>query len=236
MENKTSRYFKYALGEIILVVIGILIALQINTWNEERKSRLSEKEILKRLAIEFEGAKFELEGDSNARREILLIADYLTSIHLEPEESFLSDSLPNALKQLMRARFYTQSHPTLNDLQSSGRLDLLSSNRLKQNLVDYLQAKDRLSGFEENERDYAKDLMSPFLYENLDLSKVYQSDKIHLKDESKKFEELLQLPKMGSLLNQRRAVTEEALTYSFTLEEIINDILEELGELKALKK
>ena len=38
MENKTSRYFKYAFGEIILVVIGILIALQINNWNEIRKN------------------------------------------------------------------------------------------------------------------------------------------------------------------------------------------------------
>ena len=39
MENKTSKYFKYAIGEIILVVIGILIALQVNNWNENRKSK-----------------------------------------------------------------------------------------------------------------------------------------------------------------------------------------------------
>ena len=37
MENKTGKYFKYAIGEIILVVIGLLIALQINNWNEEKK-------------------------------------------------------------------------------------------------------------------------------------------------------------------------------------------------------
>jgi hypothetical protein len=36
-EGKTSKYFKYAIGEIVLVVIGILIALQINNWNEHRK-------------------------------------------------------------------------------------------------------------------------------------------------------------------------------------------------------
>ena len=38
MENKTGKYFKYAIGEIVLVVIGILIALQINNWNENRKT------------------------------------------------------------------------------------------------------------------------------------------------------------------------------------------------------
>ena len=37
MKNKTGKYFKYAIGEIVLVVIGILIALQINNWNENRK-------------------------------------------------------------------------------------------------------------------------------------------------------------------------------------------------------
>jgi hypothetical protein len=36
-KNKTGKYLKYAFGEIVLVVIGILIALSINNWNEERK-------------------------------------------------------------------------------------------------------------------------------------------------------------------------------------------------------
>jgi len=38
-EGKTGKYFKYAIGEILLVVIGILIALSINNWNESRKNR-----------------------------------------------------------------------------------------------------------------------------------------------------------------------------------------------------
>ena len=49
MENKTSKYFKYAIGEIVLVVIGILIALSINTWNEEQKERAIIKSVLKNI-------------------------------------------------------------------------------------------------------------------------------------------------------------------------------------------
>jgi hypothetical protein len=45
-EGKTGKYFKYAIGEIILVVIGILIALQINNWNENRKQNKTEKEFI----------------------------------------------------------------------------------------------------------------------------------------------------------------------------------------------
>jgi uncharacterized membrane protein YgaE (UPF0421/DUF939 family) len=45
-EGKTTKYFKYAIGEIVLVVIGILIALQINNWNESRKEHILEVQIL----------------------------------------------------------------------------------------------------------------------------------------------------------------------------------------------
>ena len=46
MKNKTSKYFKYAIGEIVLVVIGILIALQINTWNENKKDNIKFNKLL----------------------------------------------------------------------------------------------------------------------------------------------------------------------------------------------
>ena len=49
MENKTGKYFKYAIGEIILVVIGILIALQINNWNENKKQLKAEKIVLNNI-------------------------------------------------------------------------------------------------------------------------------------------------------------------------------------------
>ena len=55
-KNKTGKYFKYAIGEILLVVIGILIALSINNWNEDRKNRLKE-------AVYLEGIKTDLEWD-----------------------------------------------------------------------------------------------------------------------------------------------------------------------------
>ena len=48
-EGKTGKYFKYAIGEILLVVIGILIALQINNWNENRKNE--DKEFYHWLAV-----------------------------------------------------------------------------------------------------------------------------------------------------------------------------------------
>ena len=51
-EGKTARYFKYAVGEIVLVVIGILIALQINNWNQQRLDRRTESKYLRSIVNE----------------------------------------------------------------------------------------------------------------------------------------------------------------------------------------
>lgn len=53
-QNRTSKYLKYAIGEIILVVIGILIALQINNWNEGRKEELQELNYLAGIKSDLE--------------------------------------------------------------------------------------------------------------------------------------------------------------------------------------
>ena len=54
MENNTGKYFKYAIGEIVLVVIGILIALQVSNLNNLRLEKLEEQRIIKDLSTELE--------------------------------------------------------------------------------------------------------------------------------------------------------------------------------------
>ncbi|WP_186434467.1 DUF6090 family protein [Lutibacter sp. Hel_I_33_5] len=95
MENKTSKYFKYAIGEIILVVIGILIALQINTWNQQKNNQ----EILKQFTVEFKEElrlnirdfKFDLELIKNQKKlkNNLLKNKRLDTIPLDSLEKYV---------------------------------------------------------------------------------------------------------------------------------------------------
>ena len=62
-ENKIGKYFKYAIGEIVLVVIGILIALQINNWNENRKLKKEEVNVLAELKEDLNSTSKELNKD-----------------------------------------------------------------------------------------------------------------------------------------------------------------------------
>ena len=59
-ENKTTKYFKYAIGEIVLVVIGILIALQINNWNENEIKGKKEKNLINQINFDLQNNKKEL--------------------------------------------------------------------------------------------------------------------------------------------------------------------------------
>ena len=54
MENKTTKYLKYAIGEVVLVIIGILLALQINNWNENRIKKAKTDNYLRALITEIE--------------------------------------------------------------------------------------------------------------------------------------------------------------------------------------
>ncbi|MFT4661367.1 MAG: hypothetical protein ACJA1H_001264 [Glaciecola sp.] len=84
MENKTGKYFKYAIGEIVLVVIGILIALSINNWNENRKLNLNEKDVIENLIEDLESDYNNFEENKIGLEKQLILVDQLIA---EPANS-----------------------------------------------------------------------------------------------------------------------------------------------------
>ncbi|WP_283637018.1 DUF6090 family protein [Aquaticitalea lipolytica] len=90
-EGKTSKYFKYAIGEIILVVIGILIALQINTWNNNNEERNLEVKIMKEMRSNLKLDLYEIQEDIGIMDDINKACDYV-STYLKTNE-LPSDSL-----------------------------------------------------------------------------------------------------------------------------------------------
>ena len=90
IENKTEKYFKYAIGEIVLVVIGILIALSINNWNEKRKLRNTEIGLLKELKTDLTATLDDLKSDIKVVEGTLKITDSLyknMTIHIKKKSN-----------------------------------------------------------------------------------------------------------------------------------------------------
>jgi hypothetical protein len=76
-DNKPLKYMRYAIGEILLVVVGILIALQINTWNEGRKSSARETKLLTELSPPLQINVQNLKNDVKSQVKSAAIIDNL---------------------------------------------------------------------------------------------------------------------------------------------------------------
>ncbi len=90
-EGKTSKYLKYAIGEIVLVVIGILIALSINNWNENRKAKIQEISQLKGIQEDIILDRNDVDWNTNFHNEAINsekeLLDYMMSSNSKPKDS-----------------------------------------------------------------------------------------------------------------------------------------------------
>jgi hypothetical protein len=130
MENKTSKYFKYAIGEIILFFIGILIALQINNWNENRKERVQEQELLTQLQSEFQSNLEQLD-QKNQLRNYAISASLKLLHNIDHPKTRNTDSIT---KFMYIVAINPTFDPIINDINSSGRIQLLQNTNLKERL------------------------------------------------------------------------------------------------------
>jgi len=148
-ENKFSKYLIYAIGEIVLVVIGILIALSINNWNEEQKNRIEEKNLLLELRTEFREKKESMEA--NERRGagfIKNISIYYTYANSTTRE-YDKDSLRFLVRSLTMGDFFITPNRTLNSIENSAKIYLVRNDELRNYLKIWKNSLIKLNGFAE---------------------------------------------------------------------------------------
>lgn len=162
MENKTSRYFKYAIGEIILVVIGILIALQINNWNENQKKAKIKQSYIQNLITDITKDTIQLNN------RLKLNYEYLASI----DSSFVkfNDSTLelSALFNYIKSNRFSglrvvnnYNNNTFNILISSGNIDLFS-NTFTDELMELSRLQDTEIAVSEGNSEIYFNLLNNF--------------------------------------------------------------------------
>lgn len=152
-ENKFSKYLLYAIGEIILVVIGILIALQVNEWNNERNNNKAEAIVLAQLKNDLIKSQTELKEIKTYYYErtkacaIILHTFWKTETPHDSIANYLD--LPNSIK------IYSPILGTARSLIISGNIELLRSAVLKNNIVSYVEkVDDKLIHINRHEESY----------------------------------------------------------------------------------
>jgi hypothetical protein len=130
--GSARKYLLYAVGEIALVVIGILIALQINTWSENRKLEIKEINLLEELQINLETNVINLQNDVTHQ---IYQAEKLNDViaHLEDKRAY-NDSLSLFLDVGMPAPDVTLTSSAFETLKSTG-LELIRSDSLRTSII-----------------------------------------------------------------------------------------------------
>lgn len=225
-QNQTSRYFKYAIGEILLVVIGILIALQINNWNEERKISKSERSMLLDIRNDLVESRIELNdvAEYNKRREksIKMVIDYLE------KDLPYSKSLDTAFFGL---RYWSSPYLTFTayeTLKTKG-IDLIKNDRLKKSIISLYESDFAyvIKDYDRTEWVLAQNIVYPLTIKNI---KKIDNATARPND----YEALKENVEFVNMLNELKHIRLNGIklmqTVSMRTQEVINSIDQELDE------
>jgi hypothetical protein len=137
-EGNTTKYFKYAIGEIVLVVIGILIALQINNWNEARKDKLQMEVYVDSIKEDLAYDREELESSHTILKKQIVAGDQIIPI-MESDNHTVIDSLEfiMSFNAMTTTTSLVQRDHTWDLLNSTGVVSQFEDAQLKQMLQSY---------------------------------------------------------------------------------------------------
>lgn len=186
-ENKFSKYLLYAIGEIVLVVIGILIALQINNWNEIRKDNAETNKINYELNAEFLNNRIilkkrikDLKAANNYVRSVLSLIN-------KSETEFELISVDSIINESLKYGNYNPANSTIQELISSGKPGLIPDSSLKENLFNWLQSiEDADEDFKNQDLQTSTQLI-PYLDRNISMKNLNFYENVGIDKKSELF-------------------------------------------------
>ena len=149
-KNKTGKYLKYAIGEILLVMIGILLALQVSNWNSDRKDRINERKLLDNIHRDFIANKVNFDSLKVFNYRNVAALDSMIALFPIDKDSVKRKAYWKHNKNIEEIRYNAYSS-TVETVISSNSLELIENEELQGYLMSW---KDVLLDFQEEENSY----------------------------------------------------------------------------------
>jgi len=164
-ENKFSKYLLYAIGEIALVVIGILLALQINNWNEQQKLKSKEIEILLEIKSELSDAIEDQKDDIDDRERNINSAVIVANSILH-KHSF-NDTLRYHYMLALDTETISVRQSGFKRLENIG-MEIISNDTIRQIISDiYLDISEYIRDVDSGKEDMVVDKLRELLESHL---------------------------------------------------------------------
>lgn len=135
-KNKTGKYLKYAIGEIVLVVVGILIALQINNWNEERKQNRYFRELYSNLLLDLKADSVSYSLNLKELKDIDFLHEQLYKTGIK------NDTTIKVLRDPSGIRYLPNYNPITKDNDPFIASKIINNNIRKEVLIYFRNMKD----------------------------------------------------------------------------------------------
>ena len=167
-----TKYLLYTIGEIMLVVIGILIALQVNNWNQQTYERNLEEKYIQELLQDFN------ENMGNADRVLRLLDTALPKLIALLEQSALEapnvpvDSLNNWFRVVNEMPTYRSTDRAYTNITGSGELKIISSDEIKYAIARYYSYLEVTKIVQNTHELELVETFQPYIIENLDFQAV----------------------------------------------------------------
>jgi len=168
VRNRITDYTLYSLGEIVLVVIGILIALQINNWNDLRQERELELKYLGNIRVDLVRNIAEIDRFIDVRSSLIEDAGVIIG-HLEGVPIADIHDFNQRCIHIYEWRRFSQINFTFEELISSGNLSLISSARIKSSLLKLESDYKANKAEEDHFRFDSEELLYKPMYDQIDL-------------------------------------------------------------------
>ena len=179
-KNRFGSYLLYGLGEIFLVMIGILLALQVNNWNENRKQRTEEIATLKNVREDYVNSIKELKENNSLRKRIISTTRSLYEIIGNNQGPYTRYELDSLMSELFLNPTYNGQSETLNILFNSGKINIINNDSIKNALVLWPQLISDITEDEVYSSNINFNELQPLVKRYVSLRKIYE--KLNYKD------------------------------------------------------
>ena len=170
-DGQGQKYFLYAIGEIFLVVIGILIALSINNWNNDKELRKAEKQIYHNILRRINEDKSDIQGNVHYNNKHMVQFQYANEI-IEANDRTKMDTLGIILFKLFKYSNYSGSENIYQNLLNSGDIKFLKNDAIVGELQELEELYIFMNRLEENHWEAIMRFVGPGIVDNIHISNL----------------------------------------------------------------
>lgn len=171
--GRYSKYLIYAIGEVALVMIGILLALQVNNWNNGYIERKEEKQLLTQLRTEYFLNLAQLDDKLLLRQNLITCGEKILDLVSLPKPKINPDSLNRLLSKTLIAPTFEASLGVTNEILYSGKLYLIENDELRNMISGWSGVIDEATEVDLMWKDQRDRFYIPFLIETFQIRNVY---------------------------------------------------------------